>query len=266
MLKKRHACCILILCTAVLGCNPPSNPDMRNLAATVSALSATQNALAAGAPSAAASATATGTGAPSATVAASATPCTPLATASKDANVRSGPGVVYDPPVGNLATGQTAPIAGKSSDGTWWYINFSNAPGGFGWIAASTVAATCVPPSLAVVAAPPTPLVVAVTNVSVSVSPATITVDGCKGTIKPLTVSATIEVNGAMKLTLYFVTQQDGSLPNQTINIPKAGSQVVSDTFRHPPPLAAGTYWVTLLIDGQDLSSLDAQATYDISC
>jgi hypothetical protein len=77
-------------------------------------------------------------------------------TANLNAFVRTGPGTVFGD-VGTLLTGQTAPVAGKLDDGTWWYINFPAGPGGHAWIAASTVTATCLPATVAIIAAPPTP-------------------------------------------------------------------------------------------------------------
>jgi uncharacterized protein YraI len=99
----------------------------------------------------------TATTIPGATVPPSATACTPTVTANLNANVRKGPSTVYDT-VGALLTGQSAPIAGRNAEATWWYINFAAGPGGYAWIAGSTVTATCVPASVAVIAAPPTPL------------------------------------------------------------------------------------------------------------
>lgn len=100
----------------------------------------------------------TSTTAPTATIVSSATPCTPIITVNSNANVRSGPGTVYDPPVGTLPAGATATVDGKDSTGTWWYIVFPSAPGGHGWISASLVTASCIPSALAVIPAPPTPL------------------------------------------------------------------------------------------------------------
>jgi uncharacterized protein YraI len=84
------------------------------------------------------------------------TACVPLVTATVDANVRSGPGTVYDV-VGYLPSGGTANIAGRNDANTWWYIVFSGAAGGYAWIAGSVVTASCVPTTVQVVAAPPTP-------------------------------------------------------------------------------------------------------------
>lgn len=85
-----------------------------------------------------------------------ATPCSPTVTATVNANVRSGPGTVY-PQVGSLLVGQSAAVAGKNAESTWWYIVFPAASGGYAWIAGSTVTASCLPASVTVIPAPPTP-------------------------------------------------------------------------------------------------------------
>ena len=65
---------------------------------------------------------------PTATIAAAA--CKPTVTTSVVANIRSGPGQVYSV-IGTLPQGGTANVAGKSSDGSWWYIEFAAGTGGF---------------------------------------------------------------------------------------------------------------------------------------
>ena len=77
-----------------------------------------------------------------------------MVVANSAVNVRAGPGTVYDT-VGGLNQGGSATVSGKSTDGTWWYID---TPGGHGWVSGSVVTASCIPASLVVVAAPPTPL------------------------------------------------------------------------------------------------------------
>jgi len=203
---------------------------------------------------------------PEVTASPSATPCSPIVTANMNANVRKWPDVKYGDPIGNLLAGQTAPIAGQNAEATWWYINFTAGPGGHGWIAATTVTASCLPASVAIIPVPDTPtaVVVVVTDVSVSVSPDTIGVAGCMGPIQPSTVSASITVNGAIKLDFHFVTQQNGSLSTQTVNFKNAMTKNVSDSF--VPPLTAGTYWVKIVIPGMDLSGMSTQAKYKISC
>lgn len=83
--------------------------------------------------------------------------CTPSVLAPTPVNIRSGPGTVYEA-IGGLTAGQTAKIAGKNSDGTWWYIEIPGRPGNFGWVGGTVVTASCVPSSLVVIPAPPTPL------------------------------------------------------------------------------------------------------------
>lgn len=85
------------------------------------------------------------------------TQCTPLVTATANANVRSGPDVAYEV-VGNLSLGNTATIAGRNDANTWWYINFTGGNGGYAWIAGSVVTTSCLPQVVQVVAAPPTPI------------------------------------------------------------------------------------------------------------
>lgn len=94
---------------------------------------------------------------PGATAAPSATSCAAIVTANLNANIRKGPGTVYDA-IGALLTGQSAPVDGRNAEGNWWYIVFPAGPGGHGWISNSTVTPTCIPGSVAVIAAPPTPL------------------------------------------------------------------------------------------------------------
>lgn len=85
--------------------------------------------------------------------------CSPIVTANTDANVRSGPGQVYNK-LGFIQQGGTAPVAGRNSNGTWWYIQFAAGSGGYAWIAESVTTAACIPDTLAVIAAPPTPAAV----------------------------------------------------------------------------------------------------------
>jgi hypothetical protein len=176
--------------------------------------------------------------------------------------------VDYDA-VAGMEANQVAEVAGRNADSSWWYINLAQAPNGHGWVAASVTTAICIPPSLAIVAAPPTPIVptdvvVRVTDVSVSIDPTEIHVGGCVGPIQPSTATATITVNGPIKLNWHFVTQQNGALSIHSVNFMKASSKDVSESFT--PPVTAGTYWVRLEIQGQDLSGMGTQVKYKIIC
>src|SRR5687768_112924 len=49
------------------------------------------------------------------------TNCSPTVTTNTDANVRGGPGQIYNI-IGVIPLGGTAQVAGQNFDGTWWYI------------------------------------------------------------------------------------------------------------------------------------------------
>ena len=156
---KRVVPALLILGLAIITCNMPSgtkDPVLSNeeIVNTVSAKALT--AQAAAAPSSASPA------AP-ASAAPGAGQCVPMVTANTNANVRSGPSTDYGV-VGNLPTGATAPLAGRNDTGAWWYIQFAGGYGGYAWVAGSVTTASCIPPALQVVAAPPLPTPVPVTN------------------------------------------------------------------------------------------------------
>ncbi len=151
MAKKPITLGILILSLAILSCSLQTGQSVEGI------VSATLTAVAA-AGGAQTSPTLTASPLPpGATAAPTSTACSPTVTANLNANVRKGPGTVYDA-VGALLTGQSAPVAGKTADGTWWYISFVSGPGGYAWIAASTVTANCVPATVSIIAAPPTPV------------------------------------------------------------------------------------------------------------
>ncbi|WKZ34195.1 MAG: SH3 domain-containing protein [Anaerolineales bacterium] len=160
MAKNRSFFTVIASLLVIAGCNlpggtnpqatPTNDPVQEAVAGTMTAL----------ASSSFGEVTPTFTGiAPQTTelVAFTPTSCNPSVTANVNANVRSGPGTVY-PQVGALLLGQTATVAGKNAESTWWYIVYPAASGGHGWIAGSTVTSSCIPASVAIIAAPPTPL------------------------------------------------------------------------------------------------------------
>ncbi len=147
MFHKRVIFSVLILCLSTLACNLPSSaPSTEEPAAGDGSPSPTATFTAIAVES---SATATFTPVVEA--------CKPSITTNTDANVRGGPGTVYNI-VGAIPQGGTAVVAGKSADGTWWYIEFPGGNGGYGWISGSITTAACIPATLAVIAAPPTPI------------------------------------------------------------------------------------------------------------
>jgi len=85
---------------------------------------------------------------------ASSTECQPTVTATQSVNVRKGPSKAYDD-VGTLTAGQSASVLGRSESqyGEWWYIQYSAAPDGHGWVWGAAVSQNCIPVGLPVVAA-----------------------------------------------------------------------------------------------------------------
>jgi hypothetical protein len=83
--------------------------------------------------------------------------CVPSVATTVLANVRNGPGQVFDV-IGNLPQGASAKVAGRSQDGQWWYIEFPAGQGGYAWISVTITAPTCIPSTLAIIAGPPTPV------------------------------------------------------------------------------------------------------------
>jgi uncharacterized protein YraI len=248
-MRKRRAVVVLMAVMIILACNFPGIGVTGAVETATAALEAASPTLA-----------------PSATVAAVATVCTPQITANTAANVRSGPGTGYNI-VGSLNPNQSATIDGKNTEGTWWYIVYATAPGGHGWVAASTSTATCVSGPIAVVVPPATstPKVeLGVTNVSVSVDPKEILIGGCMGPLQQSTVVANITVNGPITLQWHFETDQHGSLGNHSLSFDNAGSKQVSEKFT--PLVEAGTFTVQIVIDNMDLGGMDFRAKYKIVC
>jgi hypothetical protein len=89
--------------------------------------------------------------------------CTPQVTATTAANIRSGPDTVYDI-ISFLPLNGSTTIAGRNDANTWWYILLPGSTNNYGWIAGSVVKTTCLPQSVQVVAAPPTPIPPSPTN------------------------------------------------------------------------------------------------------
>jgi len=154
MNKRRILLSVLAIWALVISCNlPGGTPLPSNVSSPPTATSMTVPG-----PTVMLT-TAPGVTAPSATdtLVPSVTPCTPNVVAPTPVNVRSGPGTVYEV-IGALVPGGTAPIAGKNAEGTWWYIEFPGGGSGHGWVGGTVVTASCVPATLAIIAAPPTPL------------------------------------------------------------------------------------------------------------
>jgi hypothetical protein len=153
--NRRITLSVLVLCISAIACNVPSGaPTTETPSVTFTPVTLTE--------------TSTSTFTPVAEA------CKPAVTTNTDANVRNGPGTVYGI-VGVLPQGGTATPAGKNSEGTWWYIEFPAGNGGYAWIAGSVTTAVCIPNTLAIIAAPPTPIQPTITFTNTPTQTATIT-------------------------------------------------------------------------------------------
>lgn len=169
----------LAISLAMLACNlpsgaaatdPPSADDTKTPTPTFASI---------------ASATPTPTPTPTATEA-----CSPTVTTNTNANVRSGPGQVYNV-IGNIPQGATAKVLGKNSDGTWWYIEFAGGDGGHAWIARSVTNAACIPDTLPIIAAPPTPTPLPTNTPAPTATPTPIPTSGGIIVIPPILIFPT---------------------------------------------------------------------------
>ncbi|HKY52869.1 MAG TPA: hypothetical protein VJM08_01130 [Anaerolineales bacterium] len=172
-------------------------------------------------------------------------------------NCRFGPGTAWVA-LSALNVGQSSQIVGKNSDGSWWYIVDPFSSGRNCWVSVAVTNASGNVASIPVVEAPRA----SVTNTAVRADPSTVSVTGCTGTPPVIKFIGTIEVNGPARVVWHFESQQGGTHPTQTTDFDAFGSRDVS--MDYPAPLAAGTYWVRLVVT--EPNSLQSESRYTIQC
>jgi len=151
------------------------------------------------------------------------TPSAPQLTPNATAvNCRSGPNVAYAS-LDVINFGQTAVIAGKNDDSSWWYVHDPNNTSVFCWVAAS-VSTTSGNLSNLPVIPPPAAIV---TNVTANAS---VTFSMCGGP-NPVTFSGTITTNGATKVSFQWEIRgaKSNTTSPQTITFSGAGSKNAPD-------------------------------------
>lgn len=250
-MKLRTLYPAFVLVLAMLACNLPSNVPVTETPTLELSPSATQPL-----PSETPSLTPSPTDTPPATL--TSTPSVPIAF-PRDVNVncRLGPGTAWVA-ISALTVGQTSQITGRSADGSWWNITDPLSPARRCWVSASVVSTGGNLSGIPVVESP----TASVTNVTVRVDPRTISAPGCLGPILPLEIEGTIETNGPTEVRYRFETQQGGAMPNQTTQFDTFGSRQFS--VEYTPPVAAGTYWVRLIVISPN--NIQAETTYTITC
>ena len=254
MSKNRRLIVLSLIICLALACNLPSG------AATASPAAGDGSA----SPTVTETTTSTAT-----TVALTATACLPTVITNVDANVRSGPGQVYSI-LGQLPQGSSANVGGKNSDGSWWFIEFAAGPNGHAWIAGSVTTATCIPDTLAIVAAPPTPIPPTFTNTPIPTFTPTVT--NTPLVLVPLPfppiilllgdislddvflsaggeVVARISVSGSMSGNFQYKVYVDGSLQATKNDTLPVGSQVYYSGVVLVPNIFDQTNTVKVVVD-----------------
>lgn len=251
-MKSRTLFPALVLILAMMACNLPSNvPVTETPTLELLTPSVTQPL-----PTETATVTPPATNTPPATL--TSTPSVPIAF-PRDVNVncRLGPGTAWIA-ISALTVGQTAQIVGKNSDGSWWAVTDPLNSGRRCWVSGTVVNTGGNLGGIPVVESP----TASVTNVTVGVDPRTISAPGCLGPILPVEIEGTIETNGPTEVRWRFETQQGGAMPNQTTEFDTFGEEEFSVEFT--PTVAAGTYWVRLVIISPN--NIQAETTYRIDC
>lgn len=250
-MKSRSLLSILMLVFVLSACNLPSNvpvtetPTSAFTASPTLFLSTTTPSQTAPPPSPAPPTT-------------TSTPAVPVAFPKDVAvNCRLGPGTGWVV-LSGLNQGASSQIVGRSGDSGWWQIIDPFNSARRCWVATSVTNTAGNVASIPVVEAPKA----TVTNVTVDVDPESISVAGCLGPVLPLKLTGTIETDGPTAVQWHFETQQGGALAAQTTQFDAFGSKPVSAEF--PPTLAAGTYWVRLIVTSPN--NTQAETNYTIVC
>jgi hypothetical protein len=250
-MKSRSLLSTLVLVLAMLACNLPSTRPTETPTAAVITPTTTLPA---------------STTAPTLTLPPSntppptttSTPTVPVAFPREVAvNCRLGPGTGWIV-LSGLSLGASSQITGKSGDGGWWQIIDPLSSGRRCWVASSVTNTAGNVAAIPVVEAPKA----TVTNVTVDVDPESVSVAGCVGPLAPIEITGTIETNGPTTVQWRFETQQGGAMTTQSTEFDAFGEETVS--VNYTPILAAGTYWVRLIVTSPN--EAQAEARYTIAC
>jgi hypothetical protein len=181
-----------------------------------------------------------------------ATPTIPMVTPlSVNVNCRAGADLAYDS-VSVLSAGASTPVAGRTADSSWWYVQDPANPSGFCWVSSAVVGIAGPTAGIPVAALP-----AAIANqVTVSISaPATAECN------PPTTVmlSGTISTNGAATVQYQWeiTGSQTYTTPPQSLVFASAGTQNVTDP--NPYTVGCGSYSAALHVTSpNDLSASKA--------
>lgn len=192
----------------------------------------------------------------------------PTASFNQSINVRRGPGLEFDPPIGSFAAGQTTTILAVSTSGDWYKVRYG---GGEGWVFSGLTTVSGDTSSLPRDPGPPRPTPRPVTATPVVATQASAQQTGANLVAGNVTFDppsptcnqtftvrfdvanlGTEATNGSGTVTLVDARAADGSVQGQTVG----GFPViqVGQTFRVDMPMTISTWYaeqhrITLTID-----------------
>jgi uncharacterized protein YraI len=167
-------------------------------------------------------------------------PTPPLALAfPKDQrlNCRYGPGTAYEI-IGDLEVDQSARIAGRNADDSWWYVEDPGNPGTFCWIFAELTETLGNTSGMPVIAPP----AVGVTKISVAVDPPHRSVS-CVAFPQTFYVTAEISTNGPAIVNWRWEVSTGEVSADSTLTFTQSGTHVLEYYYQ---ALAANDYVVQL--------------------
>jgi hypothetical protein len=184
------------------------------------------------------------------------TPEEPLARPKKELlNCRFGPGTVYVS-IGVLKPDQTARIAGRNVEGTWWYIHDPGNPDGFCWVSMDLTETSGDLRAVPVVG-PPVP---SVTGIDLTVSPNRLTVT-CSAFPQVVYMTAQITVNGPALVTWRWEASTGVVSSEGMLTFEESGTRIVRDYYKIGAP---NDYWIRLHVLGPN--DISEQANFLVLC
>jgi hypothetical protein len=173
----------------------------------------------------------------------------PIATFNQPVNVRSGPGTIFNPPIGSFNAGQTSEILARNPAGDWYKVRYGV---GEGWVFAQLITVSGDVTSLPVDQGPPVPTAAPPTAIPPTPIPAATATPATTANL----VAGVVVLNPSQPVCNETFSRDtraaDGSVQQETIG----GFPVLQpgQTFRVDMPFTVSTYYdedhrLTLVID-----------------
>lgn len=162
-----------------------------------------------------------------------------LTVKSELVNCRFGPGVAYEL-INELKQGETARVAGRNLESTWWYVHDPGNPNGYCWVSADVTEIQGDAEKLPV---EPNPFV-SVTDVSLRVEPSRILIN-CDQFPQTVFLEAEVTTNGPAFVQWRWEASTGVSSTDTILVFERSGLQVINDYYQVNNP---GDYWIKLRV------------------